>query len=54
MSDWYAYQGSFIHFVHYGAYPPASKDDILIGIYETFDEAEEAALLKRKAKTSEK
>jgi hypothetical protein len=54
MSDWYAYQGPFIHFVRYGAYPSASKDAILIGIYKTFDEAEEAALLNSKAKTSEK
>jgi hypothetical protein len=54
MSDWYVYQGPLIHFVHYGPYPPASKDDILIGIYKTFEDAEEAALLRGKLRQSEK
>ena len=54
MSDWYVYQGPFIHFVRYGLYPSASKDDILIGIYKTFEEAEEAALLRGKLRQSEK
>ena len=51
MIGWYAYQGPFINFVHYGPYPSESEDQNLIGIYKTFDEAEEAALLERKAKS---
>jgi hypothetical protein len=33
------------------AAPSVSEDDILIGIYKTFEEAEEAALLSEKSKT---
>jgi hypothetical protein len=51
MDDWYAYQGPLGQVVRNGRFFFASKDDFLIGTYNTFEEAMESLVYKERLKT---
>jgi hypothetical protein len=50
LNGWFVYQGPLSYFVHHGSYLNAARNDILIGIYDTFEQAEKVALLREKLK----
>jgi hypothetical protein len=51
VSDWYAYQGPLGQVVHNGRFFFASKDEFLIGTYNTFEEAMESLVYKERLET---
>jgi hypothetical protein len=50
MDDWYAYQCPLGQVVHNGRFFFASKDEFLIGTYNTFEEAMESLVYKERLK----
>jgi hypothetical protein len=48
LNDWFVYQGPLRYFVHHGPYLEAMPNEILIGIYDTFEQAEAVAFLREK------
>jgi hypothetical protein len=49
--DWYAYQGPLGQVVHNGTYFFASKDEFLIGTYNTLEEAMESLAWRERLKS---
>ena len=53
-SRYYSYQGPLEWFIHKGPHPSVSKDDSLIGIYDTLEEAARAIVSSEKQKSTRK
>jgi hypothetical protein len=51
ITDRYRYQGPFGKIVHNGRYFFASKDGLLLGTYNTFEEAMESLVWRERLKT---